>query len=85
MEVFKQKQYNPIPVEEQVAVMWAMQNGYFDTVPVDRVKDFQLKLQDYMSTRKEALLKNILEKKALDADLEAQLKAAVEEFKSTWQ
>ena len=85
MEVFKQKQYNPIPVEEQVAVMWAMQNGYFDTVPVNRVKDFQLKLQDYMSTRKEVLLKNIRDKKALDADLEGQLKAAVEEFKSTWQ
>jgi len=37
VELFKQKQYNPIPVEEQVAVMWAMQNGYLDPVPVDRV------------------------------------------------
>ncbi len=85
MEVFKQKQYNPIPVEEQVAVMWAMQNGYFDSIPVDRVKEFQIKLQDYMSTRKEALLTNIREKKALDADLENQVKSAVEEFKGTWQ
>ncbi len=85
MEVFKQKQYNPIPVEEQVAVMWAMQNGYFDTVPVDRVKEFQIKLQEYMSTRKEALLSTILEKKALDQDLEGQLKSAVEEFKATWK
>ena len=85
MEVFKQKQYNPIPVEEQVAVMWAMQNGYFDSVPVDRVKDFQLKLQDYLSTRKEALLSNIRDKKALDSDLESQLKGAIEEFKGTWK
>src|SRR3984893_1849115 len=46
VELFKQKQYNPIPVEEQVAVMWAMQNGYLDPVPVDRVKEYQLKLKD---------------------------------------
>ena len=46
VELFKQKQYNPIPVEEQVAVLWAMQNGYLDSVPVERVKEFQLKLQD---------------------------------------
>ena len=48
VELFKQKQYNPIPVEQQVAVMWAMQNGYVDPVPVDRVKEYQLKLQDWL-------------------------------------
>jgi len=85
VELFKQKQYNPIPVEEQVAVMWAMQNGYVDPVPVDRVKEFQLKLQDWLQTRKEGLLRSIREKKQLDEDLESQLKAALEEFKTTWQ
>src|ERR1700716_4259967 len=85
VELFKQKQYNPIPVEEQVAVMWAMQNGYVDPVPVDRVKEFQLKLQDWLQTRKESLLRSIREKKQLDQELEGQLKAALEEFKTTWQ
>ncbi len=85
VELFKQKQYNPIPVEEQVAVMWAMQNGYVDPVPVDRVKEFQLKLQDWLQTRKEGLLRTIREKKQLDEDLESQLKSALEEFKTTWQ
>jgi F-type H+-transporting ATPase subunit alpha len=85
VEVFKQKQYNPIPVEEQVAVMWAMQNGYFDTVPVDRVKEFQAKLQDYLSTRKEVLLGQIRTKGALDQELEAQLKSTLDDFKGTWQ
>src|ERR1700675_5112450 len=70
VELFKQKQYNPIPVEEQVAVMWAMQNGYLDPVPVDRIKEFQSKLQDYLETRKEGLLRSIREKKQLDEDLE---------------
>jgi F-type H+-transporting ATPase subunit alpha len=85
VEVFKQKQYNPIPVEEQVAVMWAMQNGYFDPIPVDRVKEFQAKLQDYVQTRKQSLLASISEKKALDEDLEGQLRSALDDFKATWQ
>jgi F-type H+-transporting ATPase subunit alpha len=85
VELFKQGQYNPIPVEEQVAVLWAMQNGYLDAVPVDKVKEFQTKLQDYLRTRKESVLATIIAKKALDQDLEADLKAALDEFKSTWQ
>src|SRR5437763_809553 len=85
VELFKQKQYNPIPVEEQVAVMWAMQNGYVDPVPVDRVKEYQLKLQDWLQTRKESLLRAIREKGQLDQDLESQLKSALEDFKTTWK
>src|SRR3954447_22670475 len=80
VELFKQTQYNPIPVEEQVAIMWAMQNGYLDAVPVDRVKAFQVKLQDYMTTRRDTLLATIREKKSIDSDLESQLKAALDEF-----
>ena len=85
VELFKQKQYNPIPVEEQVAIMWAMQNGYIDAVPVERVKEFQLKLQDWLQTRKEALLNSIRDKKQLDENLEAQLRSALDEFKAVWQ
>ena len=85
VELFKQKQYTPIPVEEQVAVMWAMQNGYVDPVPVERVKEYQLKLQDWLETRKEGLLRAIREKKELDKDLESQLKAALDDFKATWR
>jgi F-type H+-transporting ATPase subunit alpha len=85
VELFKQKQYNPIPVEEQVAAIWAVQNGYIDAVPVERVKEYQLKLQDWLQTRKEGLLGAIREKKALDKDIESQLKAALDEFKTTWR
>jgi F-type H+-transporting ATPase subunit alpha len=85
VELFKQKQYNPISVEEQVAVMWAMQNGYIDAVPVERVKEYQLKLQDWLQTRKGGLLGSIRQKKELDKDLESQLKAALDEFKTTWR
>src|SRR5918992_1708723 len=77
VELFKQKQYNPIAVEEQVAILWAMQNGFFDPVPVEKVKQFQVKLQEYLSTRKESLLASIIAKGALDKDLEADLKGAL--------
>ena len=83
VELFKQIQYNPIPVELQVAVMWAMQNGFIDPVPVERVKEFQNKLQDFLETRKESLLASIGQKKQLDAELEASLKATLEEFTAT--
>src|SRR5450631_1627973 len=82
VELFKQIQYSPIPVEEQVAVLWAMQNGYLDSVPVEKVKQFQVKLQDYLRTRKEGLLASIVSKGALDKDLEAELGAALDEFKA---
>src|SRR5205085_7524181 len=85
VELFKQKQFNPLPVELQVAVMWAMQNGFLDPVPIDRVKEFQLKLQDWLQTRKESLLRAVREKGQIDQELESQLKAALDEFNTTWR
>jgi F-type H+-transporting ATPase subunit alpha len=85
VEVFKQPQYNPQPVEVQVAILWAVQNGHFDKVPVEKVKDFQEKLTDYLTTRKEDLLKRIVAEKALSDELTANLKAAVEELSGTYQ
>jgi F-type H+-transporting ATPase subunit alpha len=81
VELFKQVQYNPLPVEQQAAVLWAMQKGYLDEVPVDRVKEFQHRLQDHLATRKEPLLAKILEKKQLDQEIEGELAAALDEFK----
>ena len=62
-----------------------MQNEYIDAVPVEQVKEYQLKLQDYLQTRKASLLQTIREKKEVDKDLEPQLKAALDEFKTTWR
>ncbi len=85
MEIFKQGQYNPIPVEIQVVVIWAAQNGYLDQVPVARVKEFQNKLTEYFTTRKGQLLAKIGREKELSDALKAELKAAAEEFKPTWK
>jgi len=85
IEIFKQPQYSPIPVEIQVAVIWAVQNGYVADVAVERVKEFQAKFTDFLSTRKANLLETITKEKALNNDLIAALKAASEEFKQTWK
>ena len=85
VELFKQSQYNPIAIEQQVAVLWSMQNGYMDEIPVERIKEFQNKLQEFLSTRKESVLTSIREKGAIDKDIEALLKGALDEFKATFR
>src|SRR5512137_1282329 len=85
IELFKQPQYSPIPVEVQVAVIWAVQNAYMDDVPVERIKEFQVKLTDFLTTRKTELLRKIAREKTLSEALTAELKAAVDQFKQTWK
>jgi len=84
MEIFKQAQYKPVPVEIQVAILWAVQNGYVDDVPVEAVKDYQTKLADFLTTRKGDLLAKIVKERALNDALTAELKTATEEFKNTF-
>jgi F-type H+-transporting ATPase subunit alpha len=85
MEVFKQTQYSPIPVEVQVAVIWSVQNGYVDDIPVERIKDFQATLTEFLNTRKVELLRKIRQEKTLSAALTDELKAAANQFKETWK
>jgi F-type H+-transporting ATPase subunit alpha len=85
MEIFKQGQYDPIPVEVQVAVIWAAQNQYMEDVPVQRVKEFQNKWTEFVTTRKVELLREIAREKAIGDALKSELKAAADEFKATWK
>jgi F-type H+-transporting ATPase subunit alpha len=85
MEVFKQPPYDPISVEIQVAMLWTAQNGFLDTIPVEKVKDFQNRLTDHLRTRKADLLARLGKEKALSDALTAELKAMVTEFKQTYR
>ena len=85
MEIFKQPQYSPIPVEVQVAVIWTVQNGYVDDVVIERIKEFQLTFAEFLNTRKPDLLRRIGQEKALTPALTADLKSAADEFKETWK
>jgi F-type H+-transporting ATPase subunit alpha len=84
VEVFKQPQYNPIAVEIQAAILWTVQNGLMDDVPVEKIKDFQAKLTDYLSNRKTELLSKIQKEKAITDPIAAELKATITEFKQTY-
>ena len=84
-ELFKQPQYNPIPVEIQVAVIWAVQNGYVDNIPVERMKEYQDKLTEFLTTRKDDLLRKISHEKQLTPTLISELKAAADQFKGSWK
>src|SRR5258705_1895520 len=85
MEVFKQPQYNPISVEVQAAILWTVQNGLMDDVAVEKIKDFQTKLTDYLTSRKTELMDKIAKEKALSDALTAELKTAITEFKQTYK
>jgi F-type H+/Na+-transporting ATPase subunit alpha len=84
LELFNQPQHEPIPVEVQVALLWAVQNGYLDQVPVERVKEFQARLTEYLTNSHPELLRKIAAQQKLDDPLVAELKAAVDQFKTLW-
>jgi F-type H+-transporting ATPase subunit alpha len=85
VELFKQNQFNPVPIEEQSAILWTIQNNFMDDVPVEKVKDFQAKLTDFLTTRRADLLKKIATEKAISDAIAADLKAALNEFKPTYR
>jgi F-type H+-transporting ATPase subunit alpha len=64
--------------------LWTVQNNFLDDVAVDKIKDFQAKLMDFLTTRRADLLKKIRAEKAISDALAAELKAAVTEFKPTY-
>jgi F-type H+-transporting ATPase subunit alpha len=74
-----------MPVEVQVASLWTVQNGFMDDIAVDRIKDFQGKLTDYLTSRKTELMTRIAKEKALSDVVTNDLKAAVTEFKQTYK
>ena len=85
VELFKQHQYTPLSTEMEVCLLWGIQNGKFDSVEIDKVKDFQKKLQEYLETRKDDLLALIREEKALTDGVKDGLEQAFEDFKSSYK
>ena len=82
VEIFKQAQYHPLSTQLQAAILWAMQKGLFDPVAVDKVKETQNKLADFLESRKASTLAKILAGGKIDEEIEKELAAAIEEFKS---
>ena len=85
MELLKQDQYQPMPVQEQVAVLYAGTRGYLDDVDVDNVRRFEAEFLEFMRSSKSDILGQIKDKGDLDAELEENLKNAIREFKKSFQ
>ncbi len=82
VEVLKQPQYDPVPVEKQVAVIFAVNNGYIDDVEVNDVKKWEDEFRSFIDARHPEVLQRISTEKKLSDEVEADLKKAIEEFKA---
>lgn len=81
MELLKQGQYIPMPVEKQIVLIYAGTNGYIDDVPTDQIARFEEEYLRVMETEHRELLAEIVEKGTMDEEMLGRLKAAVEGFK----
>jgi len=82
VEILKQGQYQPLPLEKQIMVIWAGTKGYLDDIEIEKCRKFEDELYRFVENAHRAVLDEIAKKKVLDPDLTARIKAIVEEFKS---
>jgi len=82
-EVLKQPQYQPMPVEQQVTILYAVTNGYLDDVPTARVRAFESAFHRFMASTHPEIGDAIARTGVLSEETEARLKDAIQEFKAT--
>jgi len=82
VEVLKQPQYRPMPVEQQVMIIYAVTNGFLDDVEVDTIREWEAGLHEFMAAQHPEIGKAIQTQKALPEDLQTKLRAAIEEYKA---
>lgn len=85
VELLKQDQYVPMPVEDQIILIFAGTQGFLDDIPVDGIKAFEDGFMNFIKAKKQDLRNEVREKKVLDDDLRAKITAAIQEFKKTFQ
>ena len=82
-EILKQPQYQPMPVEEQVVLIWAETNGMIDDVPVEKVRAWETQFMEYMRTSGQDILAEVRQKQSLEDDLIERLRRTGQEFNQT--
>ncbi len=85
VEILKQGQYMPYPVEKQILIIFAGTNGYVDGYEVEDVKRFESEMLTYMESKHQDLMKEIKDKKKIEEDLESKVKSALDEFKEQFK
>jgi F-type H+-transporting ATPase subunit alpha len=84
VEILKQGQFSPLPVEKQVLIIYAATNGVLDDLPLEQCRPFEIELYKFMENAHPAVLSTIREKKALDDALKAKMDALLKEFKTSF-
>jgi F-type H+-transporting ATPase subunit alpha len=82
VEVLKQPQYKPQPVERQVVVMFAATSGYIDGLPVEAISRYEQELQSFLESQHPEIYKKVLDKRELTDDIKQELNTALDEFKA---
>ncbi len=85
LEILKQPQYNPSPVDQQVSIIYAANQGQIDDVPVNRIKDFERGFLQYLKEKYSRVLEQFRATKELTADISDALNKAVEEYKKDFK
>jgi F-type H+-transporting ATPase subunit alpha len=83
-EVIKQPQFSPLPVENQVAILWVVTNGYLDDIPAAKVRAFEAQLYRFLETERPEVLTSLAQKLVLDDETVEGLRSAAESFKDTF-
>jgi F-type H+-transporting ATPase subunit alpha len=81
-EILKQDQYQPLPVEKQIVIIFAATNGYLDDLPVNAGRKFEEELYKFLDTQRTQVLKTLAEKKQVDDEMRKMLKEALDDFKA---
>jgi F-type H+-transporting ATPase subunit alpha len=85
VELLKQGQYQPLPVERQILIIYAGTNGYVDDLPLSALKRFEDELYSFLESKHPELFADILKKRELDGDLRGKINKVLEEFKRTFK
>lgn len=84
VEILKQPQYRPMPIENQVLAIWAASSGFTDDVQVEEVRNFEAELLKFVENSHPGLLQNIREQKSLTDEIKSDLQQALKDFKDIW-
>ena len=82
VEALKQGQYEPLPVEKQILIIYAVSNGYVDDYPIDKVRAYEKELYSFFDAKYPSLLKDIKSKKEIGDELKDSILKALDELKA---
>jgi F-type H+-transporting ATPase subunit alpha len=85
VEILKQPQYRPLPVEKQILIIFAGTNGFLEMYPESALQRYETELYEFTEKKSPEILSEIQEKRTIDAELERKVKTLLEEFKGKFQ